>query len=160
MQKFCLFSLVGPWALFTRFGALAAIHPRWGNRYDGSVTEGGVFAKISCNSACSSVNFAISGLRGISFYLANSRRFFTFLRIVDHFMALLGVRRGFKMILSHRALTSLNMSSYRAIWTHFRRNFIFLGRKNLRSWPKISDCQKSKLFQKSKSPHLAILIHI
>ena len=26
---FCLFSLVGPWALFTRFGALAAIHPRW-----------------------------------------------------------------------------------------------------------------------------------
>ena len=33
MQKFCLFSLVGPWALFTRFGALAAIHPRWGNRY-------------------------------------------------------------------------------------------------------------------------------
>ena len=33
MRKFCLFSLVGPWALFTRFGALAAIHPRWGNRY-------------------------------------------------------------------------------------------------------------------------------
>ena len=33
LLKFCLFSLVGPWALFTRFGALAAIHPRWGNRY-------------------------------------------------------------------------------------------------------------------------------
>ena len=33
LPKFCLFSLVGPWALFTRFGALAAIHPRWGNRY-------------------------------------------------------------------------------------------------------------------------------
>ena len=32
LLKFCLFSLVGPWALFTRFGALAAIHPRWGNR--------------------------------------------------------------------------------------------------------------------------------
>ena len=31
-----------------------------------------------------------------------------------------GVRRGFKMILSHRAPSSLNMSSYRAIWTHFR----------------------------------------
>ena len=30
LPKFCLFSLVGPWALFTRFGALAAIHPRWG----------------------------------------------------------------------------------------------------------------------------------
>ena len=35
LHKFCLFSLVGPWALFTRFGALAAIHPRWGNRYHG-----------------------------------------------------------------------------------------------------------------------------
>ena len=33
LPKFCLFSLVGPWALFTRFGALAAIRPRWGNRY-------------------------------------------------------------------------------------------------------------------------------
>ena len=33
LPKFCLFSLVGPWALFTRFGALAAIHPRWGNRF-------------------------------------------------------------------------------------------------------------------------------
>ena len=33
LHKFCLFSLVGPWALFTRFGALAAIHPRWSNRY-------------------------------------------------------------------------------------------------------------------------------
>ena len=64
------------------------------------------------------------------------------------------------MILSHRAPSSLNMSSYRAIWTHFRPNFIFFGRKNLRSWPKISDCQKSKLFQKCKSPHLAILINI
>ena len=36
MHKFCLFSLVGQWALFTRFGALAAIHPRWGNRYQSS----------------------------------------------------------------------------------------------------------------------------
>ena len=33
MQTFCLFSLVGPWTLFTRFGALAAIHPRWGYWY-------------------------------------------------------------------------------------------------------------------------------
>ena len=33
MQEFRLFSLVGTWDLFTRFGALAAIHPRWGNRY-------------------------------------------------------------------------------------------------------------------------------
>ena len=50
------------------------------------------------------------------------------------------------MILSHRALTSLNMSSYRAIWTHFGPIFIFvepkisdLGPKILILVPKISD---------------------
>ena len=42
LSKFCLFSLVGPWALFTRFGALAAIHPRWGNRL--FVNDHGIFA--------------------------------------------------------------------------------------------------------------------
>ena len=36
------------------------------------------------------------------------------------------------MILSHRALTSFNMSSYRAIGTHFEPKFIFLE-------PEISD---------------------
>ena len=46
-----------------------------------------------------------------------------------HSIALFGVRRGFKMILSHRAPSSLNMSSYRAIWTHFRPNFIFFAQK-------------------------------
>ena len=35
------------------------------------------------------------------------------------------VRRGPEMIVSHRPLTSLNMSPYRAIWTHFRPIFIF-----------------------------------
>ena len=35
------------------------------------------------------------------------------------------VRRGLKMILSHRAPSSLNKSSYRPIWTHFRQNSIF-----------------------------------
>ena len=30
-----------------------------------------------------------------------------------------GVRRGLKMIVSHRPLTSLDMSPYRPIWTHF-----------------------------------------
>ena len=38
------------------------------------------------------------------------------------FIAHFGVRRGSKMILSHRAPSSLNMSSYRAIWTYFRSN--------------------------------------
>ena len=39
-------------------------------------------------------------------------------------IALFGVRRGLKMIVSHRAPSSLNMSSYRAIWTHFRPIFM------------------------------------
>ena len=33
LYKICLFSFVGPGALFTRFGALAAIHPGWGKKY-------------------------------------------------------------------------------------------------------------------------------
>ena len=53
--------------------------------------------------------------------------------------ALFGVRRGLKMILSHRAPSSLNMSSYRAIWTHFRQHFIFVCQQ-------ISDPEKNKLF--------------
>ena len=82
--------------------------------------------------------------------LANSRRFFTFLRIFGHSMAFFGVRRGFKMILSHRAPSSLNMSSYRAIWTHFRPNFIFFGPKNLRL-PKIQTFPKMQISSSSHS---------
>ena len=41
------------------------------------------------------------------------------------------------MILSHRAPPSLNMSSYRAIWTHFRQNFIFFEQKISDPGPKI-----------------------
>ena len=41
------------------------------------------------------------------------------------FMAHFFVWRGLKMILSQRAPSSLNMSSYRAIWTHSRPTFIF-----------------------------------
>ena len=33
MLKFCLFYLVGQWAPIHPVWALAAIHPRWGNRY-------------------------------------------------------------------------------------------------------------------------------
>ena len=33
------------------------------------------------------------------------------------------------MILSHMAPSSLNMSSYRAIWTHFRSNSMILIKK-------------------------------
>ena len=41
--------------------------------------------------------------------------FLLFLQIFGHSIGLFGVRRGFKMILSHRAPSSLDMSSYRAI---------------------------------------------
>ena len=41
-------------------------------------------------------------------------------------MAILGVRKGLEMIVSHRAPSSLNMSSYRAIWTHFRSNSVII----------------------------------
>ena len=34
------------------------------------------------------------------------------------------------MILGHRAPSSLNMSSYRAIWTHFRSNNLDFFKKN------------------------------
>ena len=44
------------------------------------------------------------------------------------FVTLFGVRRGFKMILSHRAPSSLNMSSYRTIWTHFRQTYFCLAK--------------------------------
>ena len=66
------------------------------------------------------------------------------------FIGLFGVRRGFKMILSHRAPSSLNMSSYRAIWTHFRPNFIFFGPKNLRL-PKIQTFPKMPISSSSHS---------
>ena len=42
-------------------------------------------------------------------------------------MGLLEARRGWKMIVKHMASSSLNMSSYRAIWTHFRSNFIIVS---------------------------------
>ena len=58
------------------------------------------------------------------------------------------------MILSHRAPSSLNMSSYRAIWTDVRPNFMCSFAKQM------SDPEISKLFLNYKSPHLAILINI
>ena len=47
-------------------------------------------------------------------------------------MALVGVKGVLEMIVSHRAPSSFNMSSYRAIWTHFRQNSqIFTNLKTL-----------------------------
>ena len=44
-----------------------------------------------------------------------------FLGFFGSYIAPFGARRGFKMILSHMAPSCFNMSSYRAIWTHFRQ---------------------------------------
>ena len=54
------------------------------------------------------------------------------------------------MILSHRAPSSLNMSSYRAIWTHFRPNFIFFG-KQISDPPKIQTFPKMQISSSSHS---------
>ena len=58
------------------------------------------------------------------------------------------------MILSHRAPSNLHMSSYRAIWTHFRPNFMFFAKQSQ------IPVKKSEIFLKPKSPHLAILKNI
>ena len=46
-------------------------------------------------------------------------------------------------ILSHRAPSSFNMSSFRAIWTHFRPNF---GTKSTSSWSQNPGSGSMKLF--------------
>ena len=55
------------------------------------------------------------------------------------------------MILIHMAPSSLNMSSYRTIWTHFRS---ILAKKS-----EIL-VKEYEIFPKCKSPHLAILVNI
>ena len=45
-------------------------------------------------------------------------------------MGLLGARRSWKMIVKHMALSSFNMSSFRAIWTHFISNFMIFIKKH------------------------------
>ena len=72
-------------------------------------------------NGCYSPGLAAIPTFGFTNYLASSRICFTFLWIFDDSIALFGVRRGPEMIVCHRAPSSL-MSSYRAIWTHFRAN--------------------------------------
>ena len=58
---------------------------------------------------------------------------------VSHFwisVALFGVRKGLEMILSNIALPCLNMSSYRAIWTHFGQKIMLLPRCPLSENPR------------------------
>ena len=54
IAQILLIFLGGPWALFTRFGALAAIHPRLGNRYIYDVSKGhcDVFDPCMQNERC------------------------------------------------------------------------------------------------------------
>ena len=56
-------------------------------------------------------------------------------------MDLFEVRRGLKMILSHMATPSIDMSSYQAIWIHFRSKLVMFI--NLRFKNYISELQIS-----------------
>ena len=78
------------------------------------------------------------------------RSFFDFWIIFLIFMCHFGVRRGFKMILSHKTPSRFNMSSYRGIWTHFRPNFILFWPKKLRL-PKIQTFPKIQISSSSHS---------
>ena len=55
--------------------------------------------------------------------------FKTFFGFFGSYIAPFGARRGFKMILSYRAPSCLNMSSYRVIWTQFSSNSMILVQK-------------------------------
>ena len=68
-------------------------------------------------------------------------------------MAFLGVMGVLEMIVSHRAPSNLNMSSYRAIWTHFRQNFIFFE-------PNISDLDPKIVILVPKSSSWSQKYHI
>ena len=46
----------------------------------------------------------------------------------------MGVGSGLEMILSHMAQSCLDMTSYRAIWSHFRSNSIIFMSKMCGSW--------------------------
>ena len=72
------------------------------------------------------------------------------------------------MILSHRAPSSLDMSSYRAIWTHFKQismifeqinipNFIYLNSVHAH-WLLALGVRQLRWFASSKSLHLFTLL--
>ena len=51
------------------------------------------------------------------------------------------------MILSHMAPSSFNMSSYRAIWTHFKQNSIIF---HAATYPQVEDLIGGSIFLKKK----------
>ena len=53
--------------------------------------------------------------------------------ILGFFITPFWVRRGPEMIVSHKAPSSVNMSSYRAIWTHFRQILMIFIDSNLQT---------------------------
>ena len=129
MFKILPIFLGGPMGPLHPVWALAAIHPRWGNRYlMRSLWDSASLPLWTAPTAL--VLFlawqALHHRELRSILLEVQGRASRGLHIFwDHFgisIALFWVRRGLKMIGSHRAPSSLNMSSYRAIWTHFRPN--------------------------------------
>ena len=112
MLKFCVFSLVVQWALFNRCGPmpLPALL---------SVLLAGLF---QCR------------LHVLLGQLSNLYLLFCSFGIWGIFMPsmrIFEVKWGWKMILSHRAPSSFNMSPHRAICTHFRCNSVSITKKIL-----------------------------
>ena len=69
---------------------------------------------------------------GARVYILRGPLIHTALGIFGPSMAFLGVRGGSEMIVSHRASSSFNMSSYRAVWKHFKPNsMIFINLNTL-----------------------------
>ena len=64
----------------------------------------------------------------------------------------LGVTRGWKMIMSHWAPSSFNMSSYRAIWTHFKSNSIISTQVKIPKFWKTDTYSSGKHFSESCAP--------
>jgi len=173
---FCLlFSLVGQWALFTQFGPMALVGvplllsigidrlwmtPVLKNEVGDACTQGALFSFETFTFFCMPSRFSLICVLAC---LARTLVFF-----FVSYIAPLGFRRDSKMILSHIPLTSLNMSSYRAIWTYFRQKIICFKKvwaSKTWVWVKISwlltralSVRQLRRFASSKSLHLLTLL--
>ena len=75
------------------------------------------------------------------------------IRLKLHCYSPFGVRRGLKIILSHRAPSSLSMTPYRAIWTHFSPNStIFMHPKSTKMAPQTAQHSTSAPKARPEAP--------
>ena len=155
---------MGQWALFTRFGVMCWCHIilSWRlinlrlDAWHHAAHIGGFGAMAHSHIPMSRIldRPVYQTTTWVANYGSLSSYRFLFWDYFWILIALFGVRRGFEMILSQRAPSSLNMSSYRAIWTHFRQNFILVQRKNTRYWSQYLGffCPKMPIFVRKPCP--------